>query len=151
MAWRPQEEQTSFEREPIEGLFFLHGDVLATLWKRDWTNGQKYPKIAFPSGEDFDIWEGSGSPIVHVFPHGEMDLRLRDTRDNAYRYANSIAEQCGYLAAPVGDNQLELIGTDDDHFLVTYDSELEVMVDIEEVCCISAITFPFKRLLNSSG
>ncbi len=133
MSWIEKGQSASFEHEAIEGLYYIDGDVLATVFKPDWTKGQKYAKIAFSSGQEFDIWEGSGSPIVHVFPYGEMDLRLRDTRDNAYRYANHIAEQCGYLAAPVGDNQLELIGSDDDHFLVTYDNESGVMTDIEEV------------------
>jgi len=133
MGWIEKEQSTSFEHEAIEGLYYIDGDVMATIFKPDWTKGQKYPKIAFPSGQEFDIWEGSGSPIVHVFPYGEMDLRFRDTRDNAYRYANHVAEQCGYLAAPVGDNQLELIGSDDDHFLVTYDHERGVMANIEVV------------------
>ena len=133
MGWIEKEESASFEHEAVEGLYYIDGDLLATIYKPDWTKGQKYAKIAFPSGQEFDIWEGSASPIVHVFPYGEMDLRFRDTRDNAYRYANDIAEQCGYLAAPVGDNQLELIGSDDDHFLVTYDNERGVMADIEEV------------------
>ena len=145
MAWLSKEAQTNFETDLIEGLFFLDGDMLATIFKPDWTKGQKYPKIAFPSGQEFDIWEGSGSPIIHVFRYGEMDLRLRDTRDNAYRYANLVAEQCGYLAAPVGDNQLELIGSDDDHFLVTYDNELGVMANIEEVTNPDPID-PQKRL-----
>ena len=133
MSWIEKGQSASFEHEPIEGLYYIDGDVLATIYKPDWTKGQKYPKIAFSSGQEFDIWEGSGSPIVHIFPYGEMDLRLRDTRDNAYRYANSIAEQCGYLVAPVGDDQLELIGSDDDHFLVTYDNERGVMANIEVV------------------
>ncbi len=132
MSWIDKEKSTSFEHEPIEGLYFIDGDVLAALIKPDWTKGEKLPKIAFPSGQRFDIWEGSKSPVIHIY--GEMDLRLRDTRDAAYQHANNIAEQCGYLVAPVGDNQLEVIGTDDDeHFLLTYDNERGVIADIEAV------------------
>ena len=132
MAWIEKGQSTSFEHEPIEGLYFIDGDAVAALIKPDWTKGEKFPKIAFPSGQDFEIWEGSGSPIIHIY--GEMDLRLKDTRDAAYQYANYVAEQCGYLVAPVGDNQLEVIGTDDEeHFLLTYDSERGVIADIEAV------------------
>ena len=132
MAWIEKGQSTSFEHEPIEGLYFIDGDAVAALIKPDWTKGEKFPKIAFPSGQDFEIWEGGESPIIHIY--GEMDLRLKDTRDAAYQYANYVAEQCGYLATPVGDDQLEVVGTDDEeHFLLTYDNERGVIADIEAI------------------
>ena len=130
MGWLPKEQSFSFEHQPIEGLFLLDGDVIAEEVGRDYTRGDKYPRIAFPSGLKFDLWEGKDTPIVHLF--GELDLSLRDTRDEAFKQAFDIGEQCGYLAAPMGDNQLELIGWED-HLLVTYDNERRVMVDVEVV------------------
>lgn len=61
-----------------------------------------------------------------------MDLALESTRDEAFAHAFDIGEQCGYLAAPVGDDQLELIGYED-HLLLTYDDERRMMVNVEQV------------------
>jgi hypothetical protein len=130
MSWIAKEQSSSFEHQGLEGLFYLDGDVIAEEIGQDWTRGQKFPRLAFPSGLKFDIWEGNTSPIIHLY--GEMDLALRATRDEAYRQAFDIGEQCGYLAAPVGENQLELIGWED-HLLVTYDNDQRMMVDVEVV------------------
>jgi hypothetical protein len=67
MAWLEKDQPTSFEDQPLEGLFFLHGDIIAEEVGRDWTKGHKYPRIAFPSGLKFDLWEGRHSPIIHLF------------------------------------------------------------------------------------
>ncbi|WP_238626084.1 DUF2958 domain-containing protein [Aggregatilinea lenta] len=135
MAWFKKEEPTPFDELPLAGLFFLDGDVLAKLWGRDWTAGEKYPMIAFPSGEEFELW-ASGNPekggIVHIF--GEMDLPFRSTRDEAFRQANHVGEQCGYITRQIGENQLEVWGNDDDeHFLITYNNEASEIQDINKV------------------
>ena len=132
MSWKEKSAQFSFEAEAINGLYFIDGDVLAQALKAPWVAGQKYPRIAFPSGEEFDLWEGSRSPIVHIF--GEMDLALRDTRDTAFEYASDVAEQCGYLAQRVEEDKLEVWGHDEEeHYLITYDNERQCMVDIAQV------------------
>lgn len=130
MAWLETKETTSFENDPIDGLFFLHGSLLASVVGRDWTVGQKYPRIAFPSGLKFDLWEGSKSPIIHLF--GEMDLALHSTRDEAFEHANYVAEQCGYFASPVGESQLEL-SSYEEHLLLTYDKQQRRMTDVTRV------------------
>ena len=130
MSWIEKGQLASFEKQPLAGLFFLDGDAIAREVGRDWTAGQKYPRIAFPSGLKFDLWEGSESPIVHLF--GELDLILRSTRDEAFKHAFDIGEQCGYLAAPLGEDQLELISYED-HLVVTYDNEKQMMVNVEQV------------------
>lgn len=132
MAWFKKEEPTPFDNIPLSGLFFLDGDILAKLWGRDWTAGEKYPMLAFPSGEEFELWE-SGRPerggVVHIF--GEMDLPFRSTRDEAFRQATHIGEQCDYIVRPVGEDRLEVWGHDDDeHFLITYNAERGEMQDI---------------------
>lgn len=67
MSWIEKGQSASFEHQPIDGLFFLHGDVIARHVGQNWTEGQKYPRIAFPSGLKFDLWEGRSTPIVHLF------------------------------------------------------------------------------------
>ena len=135
MGWSKKEEPTPFDGMPLSGLFFLDGDILAKLWGRDWTAGEKFPMIAFPSGEEFQIWESSNPErggIVHIF--GEMDLPLKGNRDEAYAQACHVGEQCGYVARQIGDNQLEVWGNDDDeHFLITYNSEAGEIQDIAKV------------------
>lgn len=135
MGWSKKEEPTPFDGMPLSGLFFLDGDILARLWGRDWTAGEKFPMIAFPSGEEFQIWESSNPErggIVHIF--GEMDLPLKGTRDEAYAQASYVGEQCGYIARQIGDNQLEVWGNDDDeHFLITYNSDAGEIQDIAKV------------------
>ncbi|MCZ7554595.1 MAG: DUF2958 domain-containing protein [Anaerolineales bacterium] len=135
MGWVKKEAPTPFDEVPLAGLFFLDGDVLARLWGRDWTAGEKFPMIAFPSGEEFQIWESSNPErggIVHIF--GEMDLPLKGTRDEAYAQASDVGEQCGYIARQIGENQLEVWGNDDDeHFLITYNSEAGEIQDITKI------------------
>jgi hypothetical protein len=130
--WHEKGQQANFENQPIEGLVFLDGDRLAEVYGKDWTKGDKFPQIAFPSGLSFHVWEGRSpsNPTLHLF--GEMDLSLKGTRNYHFEYAASIAEQCGYLAAPVGDDQLELISWED-HLMLTFDNEQERIVNVERV------------------
>ena len=135
MGWYEKEQSTPFDELPLPGLWFLDGDTMAQIIGRNWTVDQKYPQVVFPSGEAFDIWETSTPDvwgIVHIY--GEMDLPYRDSRDRAYEQASHIAEQLGYMVQKVGDDGLEAWGHDDDeHFLITYDSEAGQMVDIAPV------------------
>jgi len=135
MGWSKKEEPTPFDGIPLSGLFFLDGDILARLWGRNWTAGEKFPMIAFPSGEEFQIWESSNPErggIVHIF--GEMDLPLKGNRDEAYAQACHVGEQCGYVARQIGESQLEVWGNDDDeHFLITYNSQAGEIQDIAKV------------------
>jgi hypothetical protein len=135
MSWTEKRKPTPFDNKPIEGLWFLDGDIVAALVGRDWTKGDKYPVIVFPSGKECDLWE-SGDPnnagIVHLF--GEADLRYNSTRDEAHKQAQYIAEQCGYYVEKVGENQLKLVGHDsDEHLIVTYDNEEKRMVDVAPI------------------
>ena len=132
MSWHEKDRPTPFDNKPIEGLWFLDGDILSRELKQSWTKGQKYPVIVFPSGHHCDIWESSdpqNAGIIHLY--GEMDLRYNDTRDKAYQHAQYVAEQCGYLVQKIGDNQLKLVGHDrDERMIVTYDNDNKRMVDV---------------------
>lgn len=135
MGWYKKEEPTPFDDLPLVGLFFLDGDLLAKLVGRSWTVGEKYPMIAFPSEEEFDIWESANPErggIIHIF--GEMDLPLKGTREEALRIASHIGEQCGYVVQSQGEDQLEVWGQDEDeHFLITYDQQAGEISDIAKV------------------
>jgi hypothetical protein len=126
MPWYHKETPTPFEQQPIqEGLFFLHGDVVARVVGQNWTEGMKYPMLAFPSGAAFELWENN---LLHFF--GEIDLPVFSSRDDAQRAASVIAAVFGYLVLPKGDNQLELVGLDDkDHVLLTFDNAKRQIVD----------------------
>lgn len=147
MAWVEKSVPTAFDHLPIYGLCFLSGDLLARallskdgavktpLFNPDWLKDQKLPQVEFPSGLSFDIWEVSTPErggIIHLF--GEMDLPYFDTRDTAWAEANAIAEQVGYLVSTRGENQLVVVGHDDDeHFLVTYDNTERRMANVERL------------------
>lgn len=135
MGWVEKEQATPFDNLPIQGLFYLDGDMLARLIRRNWTVGEKLPMIAFPSGKECEVWETSNPEaegIVHVF--GEMDLPYRDTRDRAFEQANDIAEQCGYVVRKTGDDRLEVWGSDDDeHYAIIYDNTDRQMIDVQPV------------------
>lgn len=135
MSWVEKGAPTPFDGQPIQGLFYLDGDVLARRVGKDWTAGQKYPMVAFPSGVECLLWE-PGEPeqlgVVHIF--GELDLPLSGTPEDAFERANDIAEQCGYLARRVGEDRLEVWGHDEDeHFLIAYDREQGRMADVVPV------------------
>ncbi|MHB8627805.1 MAG: DUF2958 domain-containing protein [Aggregatilineales bacterium] len=133
MAWLEKGQSTPFENEPIEGLFFLDGDLLARKLDQDAIKGQKYPTIVFPSGVICELWNSSDptNAIVHIF--GEMDLRLKDTRDNAIAHAAHIGKLGGYMVRPKGERGIEVIGSDDfpvDHILISYDAAQGRMSDV---------------------
>jgi len=147
MGWIEKEKPTPFDKLPIDGLFFLSGDALAIILlkhlqlegkniegKKIGTEGYKMPKIAFPSGETFQLFEGSdpAKPTIHIF--GEMDLQLYSTIDEGTTHARDIAEQVGYAVQQIGENQLEVKGFDNgEHYLLTYNAEKGRIVDIEQV------------------
>ena len=133
MPWYPKEAPTPFDNEQINGLAFLDGDILAALMRASWVKGEKFPVVFFPSGEQFQIWEGESSPIVHIF--GEMDLAIQETsRDEAFAHANDIAEACGYLVKKIGNTQLEVWGRDpDEHFILTFDNNERSISDIQQI------------------
>jgi hypothetical protein len=135
MAWLEKSKPTPLDGLPIHGLYFLDGDQVAHVIQGDWTKGQKYPVLAFPSGLECDLWS-TGNPdslaTVHLF--GEMDLPLADTRDEAYRQADDIAEQCGYLAHKVGEDRIEVVGHDTgEHLMLVYDNDTHRMVDVQPI------------------
>ena len=135
MAWYEKEKPTSLDNQDIWGLSFIVGDILAFFYRgraQEWLKGQKFPVVEFPSGEEFEIWEGGRSPIIHIY--GEMDLAYFDTRDEAYKIADQIAQACGYTSRKVGDHQIEVWGHDsDEHYLIEYDNDLGRMVDIRKI------------------
>ena len=132
MPWYKQEQPTPFDEEPIDGLYFLHGDVFASTLGLNMFKGQKFPEIEFPSGASFTLYEGTDTPIIHLF--GEADLALYAKFETAFAQASDIAEHCGYLVRQVGQTQFEIIGRDDGEFFrVTYDDTVGKIVDIHQV------------------
>lgn len=147
MSWIEKSAPTSFDNLPIHGLCFLNGDMLARVLtlkygevetpflNPNWLKDQKLPQVEFPSGLSFDIWETSDPErggIVHIF--GEMDLPYFDTRDRAWEQASEIAEYVGYAVVQRGEDQLEVIGHDEDeHFLITYDPQERRIADILQI------------------
>ena len=131
MSWIEKGQSTPLDDKPIDGLVFLDGDQVARAVGRDWTKGQKFPLITFPSDADYELWPTGDDEVAVVHLYGEMDLPLADTRDSAYKRADYIAEQCGYLANKIDDDRLEVWGHDtDEHLIIVYDNEAHRMIDV---------------------
>jgi hypothetical protein len=134
MTWTEKYQPTPFDDlpSPLYGLCYLDGDVLARVFQRDWTKGEKFPLVVFPSGVECPLFETSNPlslALVGVF--GEMDLPYGHTRDEAFEHALYVAEQCGYVVQKVGEDSLEVWGHDEgEHFIITYDNQARRMVDI---------------------
>lgn len=103
MSWSEKREQTPLEQTdvPLQGLFFLDGDVLARVFRNAHTEGLKLAMIAFPSGKEFPLWSVgvADQAIVHLF--GEMDLPIRTTRDEAALRAQDIANMVMVLTKAI--------------------------------------------------
>lgn len=125
MGWTEQHEPSPFDDLPIEGLFFLYGDLMAA-------QGEKYPMICFPSGSECDVWETSDPKqvaTVHIF--GEFDLPLGSDCEEAFTQAKDIAYACGYVVQKTTQDRLEVWGHDQwDHFIVVYDNSKRRMTDV---------------------
>lgn len=132
--WYRKDVITRFDVSPLPGLFFIDGDLASRVTQTTWTVGMKYPLIEFPSGVSCEVWNGEFDEqrsILHLF--GEMDLLLFSTRDEGFRQAFVIAEQVGYGVKKIGEYELEVVGHDvDDHFIITYDNTLKMMVDVRQ-------------------
>lgn len=125
MGWSEKYEPTPFDNLPLEGLFFLYGDLLAA-------RGEKYPMICFPSGSECDLWETSDPKrigVVHIF--GEMDLPLGGDCEEAFTQAKEVADACGYAVRKIAEDRLEVWGHDTyDHFILVYDNPQRRIVDV---------------------
>jgi hypothetical protein len=132
VTWYRKEQPTPFDEQPLEGLYYLNGDILAAKLHQPWMRGKKFALIAFPSGEERPIWEGrkpGQSPIVHLF--GELDLPYFATPEEALRKAVSIAEACGYAVRKRDDRGMEVLGhAPNEYLLITYDAQKNQMQDV---------------------
>jgi hypothetical protein len=127
MPWYNKEANTPFDPAPIEGLFFLISDL--ALPGRG-MEGMKYPKIAFPSGEELELWDGKAL-LVHLFPG--MDLPLFDLYETAWKHALAHADDGWFTVfGIVAKQQLELWSHQTEEvFFVTYDNNIGRMVDVQ--------------------
>lgn len=84
MSWYRKEAKTSFDIASIEGLFFVDGNIFERVNKHEYVWGMKSPRIVFPSGEDFGIWD---EQLFMVAVYELMDLPFFDTCQIAFERA----------------------------------------------------------------
>jgi hypothetical protein len=141
--WVEKADTTPFETQPIEGLYFLDGDQVTDSFMP--TAGKKYPMIVFPSGMACDLWQTADPKqigIVHLF--AEMNLPLGHQRNQAFVWAQLIAEEHGYAAVKMGRTDLEVWGDDPGkHYLIRYDETSGRMVDVELIEVAQPELLPF--------
>src|SRR5664279_3487835 len=108
MPWFSKEQPTPYDAEPISGLEFLHGDVLARQYGQTWVEGKKYPLVSFPSGvkREIRLTDGHDTGVVHIF--GDQEISYRSHRDEAYAEALKQAAEHGYDVRSAGTNKLKI-------------------------------------------
>lgn len=122
MSWYSKEIKRDIDHEPIEGLFFLHGAIVAKLRNWSWAENMKSPRILFPSGLERGIC-AFDCPLVQLF--NALDLPLFETRDEAYITAMEWNEDGCFSVFKVGNNQLELWDHETETvYRVTYDNTI---------------------------
>ena len=132
MGWVEKEHASHLDDIPVQGLFYLIGDVVAQQTGRDWKADHKLRMMAFPSGKQCELWPSHIQElggIVHIV--GELDLPFRHTRDQAAIWVDLMAEEGNYCSQLVGSNSLMVFdpGTDKS-FLIVYDPEKGQMKDV---------------------
>lgn len=136
MAWVEKGTPTPFDQQPIAGLYFLDGDLIARACHglpERWANklrGHKHPFIHFPSGIDLEVTIDSSTGEVLIYVLQDLALAYHDTRDHAYARLHRLAEP-HWLMTKRGSEGLELFcGVPDDTVLITYDNQHRLMVDV---------------------
>src|SRR5258708_39568656 len=97
MGWIEKAEPTPLDTQPIPGLLFLDGDLIARTQEpdlpRDWAEefrGLKYPVVIFPSGTEGSVVSEEGEILVCI--HREMRLPYFSDREGGYEQATTLAE-----------------------------------------------------------
>ncbi len=81
MPWLERQQQAPFENQPINGLAFLHGDVVARQYQQEWVRGKKYPLVAYLSGTTRELTQGEKTANIVLF--GDVTLPSGITRVDA--------------------------------------------------------------------
>lgn len=91
MPWLEKDQQTSFEMQPIKGLAFLLGDVVARQYQQEWVRGKKYPLITYPSGIIREVRSVHESANILLF--GDVVLPYPITRAEAVKTLNERSHE----------------------------------------------------------
>jgi len=132
MVWVEKHTPSPFDDQPIDGLWFLSGDLLARKPNYRWAHGEKCPMIAFPSGLAFPLWEKTEHEDILVYLGDDLALPLHSTRDDAYSRVVLLAEQSGYRVDSIGKQGLRFFTRNPSLSLyVIYDNETQQLVDVQ--------------------
>ena len=91
MPWLERQQQASFENQPINGLAFLHGDVVARQYQQEWVRGKKYPLITYPSGTTRELTQNEETANIVLF--GDVTLPFGITRAEAVKTLSAQPHQ----------------------------------------------------------
>lgn len=136
MSWFSKEQATPFDMRPIEGLFFVDGDMYSVVVERENRLGLKYPKISFPSGRAYEVYEREEQQVwVHLF--GEVAVPLFADRDRAFRHLQTLItplDKIAYFVHPFEADGVLIWGkTERERVLVSYDQSRQIIRDIQGV------------------
>ena len=133
MPWQEKAQPTALDSTPIPGLYFLIGDLLAQHYQQDWTKGQKYPLIHYPSGLQRELDVGTaGGETVSVF--GALKLPRQASRDEAFQSAAQFASKYDYTVGRRGQHELLIFHPHSGNgYTIKYDNRTRQLVDIRRI------------------
>lgn len=109
MPWIEKDQPTPFDSQPMEGLFFLIGDILARKHGEAWVEGKKYPMVAFQSGLKRELQHDTRTkPPEYVHVYSDMRLPLHSDGHDAYLEALALAILYGYNVMQFSETVFEI-------------------------------------------
>lgn len=148
MGWIEKGIPTPFDALPIDGLLFLDGDAAPHIFLAPQHEGKKCPVIAFPSGEKCVLRESTDPTNTLVNVIGEMNLPLFDSRDNAYKRAQSRAEEVGYIVRKQGSEGIEIYENYAEGVWVTYNAIAGRIANVRPLLITDPREYPQMELLT---
>jgi hypothetical protein len=126
MPWYNKEQPTPFDTTRIEGLLFLHGDVMAQRYHQEHPSGKKYSLITFPSGLERELRESGG---VHIA--GMVEVPYHSSRDHAFDRTLQLAAEHSFFVRKRGENVLTVFDPSTSRgYDLIYDNEIGHITDI---------------------
>jgi hypothetical protein len=128
MPWVEKDQRTPFEDTAINGLAYLHGDLVARQFGQEWARGKKYPIITFPSGTTRELLAQDTTARIHLF--GSLHLPRAATYQESL---NFLSNQADYPLTITADDERHLMVVNRETrrgYALSFDNEARTLVNL---------------------
>ena len=130
MPWYSKEQPTPFDNHPLEGIAFLHGDILALHYQLEWLKGHKYPLIGFPSGTNRELTsEGDTDAPAHVHLFGTLKLPVEGDSEAALRLIAQLPIEYGISVVKSGRHQITVTNRFSERAYIVSYNDVNLAID----------------------